>query len=249
MNAAEGTARRALLIDFGGTLFVPLEGKQWLTAAAAKVKTRLSASEHTRLAALLDTRFHYIRAPGSDLSAAAHERSMLPALESMVRDKTLATVLYDLQAADGFWRPRRGARELLQCAREQSLRVIVVSNIAWDIRPLFTVAGLRDHVHGFALSCEVGAEKPDKLIFDHALNLAGCTPPQALFIGDDPVNDSGALHLGIPVVLIPRATDNTDLSLFMIADWLNGADQTTRTMHQPGTDPKPILRTPPVVPE
>jgi HAD superfamily hydrolase (TIGR01509 family) len=218
----ESTARRALLVDFGGTLFVPLEGKQWLTAAAAKAKTRLSAREHTRLATLLDTRFHYIRAPGSDLSAAAHERSMLPALESMVTDKTLATALYDLQAADDFWSLRRGARELLQRAREQSLRVIVVSNIAWDIRPLFTGAGLHDHVDGFALSCEVGAEKPDNLIFEHALSLAECTPRQALFIGDDPVNDSGALHLGIPVVLVPRAVNNADLSLFMIADWLNG---------------------------
>lgn len=217
----ESTARRALLVDFGGTLFVPLEGEQWLTAAAAKAKTRLSAREHARLAALLDTRFHYIRAPGSDLSAAAHERAILPALESMVTDKTLATVLYDLQGADDFWRPRRGARELLQRAREQNLRTIVVSNIAWDIRPLFTVAGLHDHVDGFVLSYEVGAEKPDKLIFEHALSLAECTPPQALFIGDDPVNDSGALHLGIPVVLIPRPANNTDLSLFTVAGWLD----------------------------
>ena len=146
---------------------------------------------------------------------------MLPVLESLVSDKTLAAALYDLQLADDFWRPRSGARELLRRACEQDLRVIVVSNIPWDIRPLFTSSGLRDLVHGFALSCEVGVEKPDKLIFERALDIAGCTPAQAVFVGDDPVNDSGALGSGIPVILVPPAGDDADQALFMIADWLS----------------------------
>jgi FMN phosphatase YigB (HAD superfamily) len=97
----------------------------------------------------------------------------------------------------------------------------VVSNIPWDIRPLFTAAGLSGHVHGFALSCEVGAEKPDRLMFERALSMAGCTPAQAVFVGNDPIDDSGALGLGIPVILIPPAGGDGDRTLYDVADWLN----------------------------
>jgi HAD superfamily hydrolase (TIGR01509 family) len=215
------TTHRALLIDFGGTLFLGLDGEPWLAAAARKAGVELAAGEHARLGALIDSRLRSLRLPGGDLSPAAHQRALLPVLESLVSDETLAVALYDLQLADDFWRPRSGARELLRRACEQDLRVIVVSNIPWDIRPLFTSAGLRDLVHGFALSCEVGVEKPDKLIFEHALAIAGCTPAQAVFVGDDPVNDSGALGSGIPVILVPPAWDDADQALFMIADWLS----------------------------
>jgi len=227
----EGTSLRALLIDFAGTLFLPLSGKQWLTAAARKAKAGLSAHDRSRLAALLDSQFHHVRDPGRDLSLAAHRRSMLPALQSLVTDKTLAKALYDLQFTGDFWHLRGGARELLRCAREQNLQVVVVSNAPWDIRPLFAGVGLRDQIHGFALSCAVGAEKPDRLIFEHALGTAGCKPSQALFIGDDPVTDSGALAAGIPVVLVPHASDNADLSLFMISGWLIATQPTTAHAH------------------
>jgi FMN phosphatase YigB (HAD superfamily) len=111
-----------------------------------------------------------------------------------------------------------------------------VSNIPWDIRPLFSSAGLRDHVHGFTLSCEVGAEKPDKLMFEHALRTAGCTPAQAVFVGDDPVNDSGALDTGIPVILLPPARDHHDRALYEIADWLSGPAHGSRLSGREATD-------------
>jgi HAD superfamily hydrolase (TIGR01509 family) len=217
-----GTTTRALLIDFGGTLFLGLDGKRWLATAARKAGIELTAGQHRTLAAQLDSRLRYIRLPGSDLSPAAHQQSLLPVLESLVSDATLGAALYDVQAADDFWQPRSGARELLRRAGQQDLRVVVVSNIPWDIRPLFSAADLRDHVHGFTLSCEVGAEKPDKLIFEHALGIANCTPAQAVFVGDDPVNDAGALDAGIPVILVPPARPHGDRTLYEIADWLSG---------------------------
>jgi HAD superfamily hydrolase (TIGR01509 family) len=217
-----GGVHRALLIDFGGTLFLPLDGKRWLAAAAPAASAALSAGEHGRLAALLDKQLGYAAEPGSDLSPAAHRRSVLPALESLVADQALAAALYAVQTADEFWRPRNGARELLSRARELDLRVVVVSNIPWDIRPLFTAAGMRDQVHEFVLSCEVGTEKPAKQIFERALELVGCTPAQAVFIGDDRVADSGALDTGMPVILVPRTADNADRSLFGVTHWLTG---------------------------
>jgi HAD superfamily hydrolase (TIGR01509 family) len=196
-------------------------------AASATARADLTAHDSTELAALLDSRFHHVRDPGRDLSPDAHRQSMLPVLESLVTDKTLARSLYNLQFKDEFWHLRNGARDLLHGACTQGLRVIVVSNVPWDIRPLFTRAGLDDHIHGFALSFEVGSEKPDKLIFEHALDLAGCAPSEAVFVGDDPVTDSGALGLGMPVILMPPCKDNMDKSLSMVADWLLSTSRTS----------------------
>lgn len=216
----KGNVQRAILVDFAGTLFLPLDGKQWAIAASDMARVDLTAHESTELAALLDSRFHHVRDPGRDLSLSAYRQSMLPVLESLVTDKALARSLYDLQFKDEFWHLRNGARDLLRGARKRGLRVIIVSNVPWDIRQLFTQAGLRDHVHGFALSFEVGSEKPDKLIFEHAIDLAGCAPSEAVLIGDDPVTDSGALALGIPVILVPPCRDSMDESLPMVTSWL-----------------------------
>ncbi len=131
------TTQRALLIDFAGTLFLPLGGQQWATAAARKASAHLTCHDSLRLAALLDSRFHHVRDPGRDLSPAAHRQSMLPVLESLTADKALASSLYDLQYTDGFWRRRHGAPGLLRAARQRGMRIIAVSNVAWDIRPLF----------------------------------------------------------------------------------------------------------------
>jgi len=223
----KGNVQRALLADFAGTLFLPLDGTQWAMAASGTARVDLTAHESTDLAALLDSRFHHVRDPGRDLSPAAHRQSMLPVLESLVADKALARSLYDLQFKAEFWHLRNGARDLLRGACKRGLRVIVVSNVPWDIRPLFTQAGLRDHVHGFALSCEVGSEKPDKLIFEHAIDLAGCAPSEAVLVGDDPVTDSGALGLGIPVILVPPCRDSTDESLSTVTSWLVSTSRTS----------------------
>jgi HAD superfamily hydrolase (TIGR01509 family) len=225
----KSNVQRALLVDFAGTLFLPLDGKQWAMTASRKARADLAPHEITELAALLDSRFQHVRDPGRDLSPAAHRQSMLPVLESLVTDKTLARSLYDLQFKDEFWHLRNGAQDLLCGARNRQLRVIVVSNVPWDIRPLFTRAGLRDHIHWFILSFEVGSEKPDKPIFERAIDLAGCAPSEAVFVGDDPVTDSGALRLGIPVILIPPCRDSTDQSLSMIARWLLSTSQNPQT--------------------
>ncbi len=59
-------------------------------------------------------------------------------------------------------------------------------------------AGLEDRLRAFqileyfdivASSAEIGAAKPDKLIFEKALDMAGCAPCEALMVGDRLDND------------------------------------------------------------
>jgi HAD superfamily hydrolase (TIGR01549 family) len=211
---------RGLLVDFAGTTFLPLTGRQWATAGAAKSGARLTDAEATEIAARLDSDFCHVRDPGRDLSAANHCRSMLPALENLVADRRLARSLYELQFTDGFWRLRDGANDLLQTAHRQHWEVAVVSNVPWDIRALFQLAGLARCITVFSLSFEVGAEKPDRAIFQHAMDLLGSDADETVLVGDDPVTDSGALELGIPVLLAPRPADGHDRALARITTWV-----------------------------
>jgi HAD superfamily hydrolase (TIGR01509 family) len=215
--------RRGLLVDFAGTLFLPLNGRQWAQASAARIDARLTPGDVARLGVAIDNRFNRVRYPGRDLSAAAHRQSMLPVMQSLVSDRQLALSLYDLQFTDEFWRLREGALELLRAARRRQHRVAVVSNVPWNIRTLFERAGLVPYIDGFALSFEIGAEKPDRAIFQNALDLIGCAPHEAVLVGDDPITDSGALQLGIPVLLVPGADGQQDPMLGMVATWLGAS--------------------------
>ena len=52
-------------------------------------------------------------------------------------------------------------------------------------------------------SAVVGAEKPDRRIFEAALSAVGVAPAEALFVGDSLTRDmAGALALGMPHVWI-----------------------------------------------
>lgn len=54
-----------------------------------------------------------------------------------------------------------------------------------------------DHV----LSFRVGAVKPDRAIYEAALELTGCTPEEVFFVDDMPANVEGAALLGIKGVV------------------------------------------------
>ena len=78
----------------------------------------------------------------------------------------LADALYErLLRAGGLARRTRTPSPTLRALRAAGVPVAVVSNIGFDIRPLFAAWGLADLVDAFALSYEVGRCKPDPTIF------------------------------------------------------------------------------------
>lgn len=63
--------------------------------------------------------------------------------------------------------------------------------------------GLEDHVDFVVVSGEVGAHKPNPEIFRKALEIAGCEPHRAVYVGDQPeVDVLGAESAGMHAVLI-----------------------------------------------
>lgn len=93
----------------------------------------------------------------------------------------------------------------LGALRGAGLRLVVVSN--WDCSLPATLAatGLAKLVDGVVTSAGVGAAKPDPRPVAAALELVGCSPRQALLVGDSPETDvRGARALGVSPLLLVR---------------------------------------------
>jgi HAD superfamily hydrolase (TIGR01549 family) len=84
-------------------------------------------------------------------------------------------------------------------------RRVVVSNWDCSLADWLRGAGLLEHVDAVVTSAEVGVAKPARAIFEHALELAGAQPADAVHVGDSLENDvAGALAAGIRPVLVAR---------------------------------------------
>jgi putative hydrolase of the HAD superfamily len=109
------------------------------------------------------------------------------------------------------------ARDVLTELRAHGIELGIITNASHPMvhrdRELEAV-GLLDLFPRCRLSAiDVGVLKPHRAIFDHALNILGIRPEEALFIGDNLSADvEGAQGAGIPAVWINRTPDSDMLS-------------------------------------
>jgi 2-haloalkanoic acid dehalogenase type II len=105
--------------------------------------------------------------------------------------------------------------------RDRGLHLVVVSNWDCSLPEVLEMCGLRDAVDDVVSSAEAGARKPDPRIFAVALELAGCSPAEALLVGDTPEEDAaGAGAAGIRALLIDRDGGGDIASLTEIQEHL-----------------------------
>lgn len=199
---------RAVLFDFAETLFRQSARADWIRGAASRMGWQISEVEITRLAADLDEAF---RRPeiaalqkGRDLSADAHRAALLAGFSAVDGAQVgLADALYEQLLEPDFWQPYPDTEEVLRRLHQEGIRVGVVSNIPWDIRPHFARYGLAQFVDSFALSFEHGVEKPDPRLFEVALRDLDVGAGAAFYVGDNPAADGGAVAAGLAVILLP----------------------------------------------
>lgn len=121
---------------------------------------------------------------------------------------SVAHVLTAISHADG--EPGRlradDVAETLCLVTARGLKVAILSDIHFDLRPVFVAADLDRFVHGYVLSFECGVQKPDPLIFRAALDALGSSPGQTLMVGDRASHDGAAVDLGMPTLLVPTLT-------------------------------------------
>ena len=96
------------------------------------------------------------------------------------------------------------AKSALRAANEAGYENFLLSNNFPELRDTVKKLGLGPYLKGIFLSSELGAEKPNPLIFKKALTLAG-SPAKAIMVGDNPIADiQGGEAADMLTVLVHR---------------------------------------------
>jgi HAD superfamily hydrolase (TIGR01509 family) len=208
----------AVLFDFHGTLAQVEDSVTWVIAAAAACGAELSRGAATVLADRLVTAGraggpvpyrvppHLAEAYADrDLYEHSH-RAAYTGLAETVRTEVagLADALYERGLGPDGWLPYADTEPTLRTLHDAGVRVAVVSNIGFDIRPLFAAWDLTALIDAFVLSYEVGRCKPDPAIFLRACGMLGADPERTLMVGDTPA-DAGAVAAGCAALVLPAA--------------------------------------------
>jgi HAD superfamily hydrolase (TIGR01509 family) len=208
----------AVLFDFHGTLAQVEDPVTWVISAAAACGRELDRGRATVLA---DRLVMAGRAGGPvphrvppqlaehwadrDLYAHSHRAAYTGLASSVVTDvEGLADALYERLLGPDGWLPYPDTEPTLRTLHDAGIKVAVVSNIGFDIRPHFAAWGLEPLIDAYALSFEVGRIKPDPAIFLRACGMLGADPERTLMVGDTPA-DAGAVKAGCAALVLPAA--------------------------------------------
>ncbi|MFI8961917.1 HAD family hydrolase [Streptomyces sp. NPDC053493] len=205
---------KGVMFDFSGTLLRVESVAHWLDAGLAAAGVVLSGDEFAHAVERLT---HHGALPGGpaprevpeklkrlweerDLDAGRHRAAYTGLMrEAGITDPKLADALYDRHRTPEAWHPYPDTARTLGELSRGGVAVAVVSNIGWDLRPVFRAHGLDEWVDVYALSYEVGVRKPDPGIFRYACEGLGLAPHETLMVGDERAADGGAGALGARV--------------------------------------------------
>lgn len=178
-------AIKGVLFDFSGTLFRIESTESWLRATITEAGLTLPEPELVHVAARLESAGALAggAAPAAplpddlaalwavrDRSAEAH-RAAYTGLSRQVPlpDPRLHDALYDRHMTPAAWRPYPDTGEVLGALRERGVAVGVVSNIGWDLRPIFREHGLDRYVDNTCSRSNTGSRS----------RTPGCSPSPA----------------------------------------------------------------------
>ena len=89
---------------------------------------------------------------------------------------------------------------------------LAIVSDAWpSLKMVFEEAKMKSYFSSFVISSKIGVIKPDKLMYQTALNELGVNPNQAVFIDDNLRNCLGAKALGIQAILLCRDQEQYQL--------------------------------------
>ncbi|MEW5946126.1 MAG: HAD-IA family hydrolase [bacterium] len=95
--------------------------------------------------------------------------------------------------------------DTLESLRRAGIRMGVVSNFCTMLDDVLRFLGVHHYFSPVVISAAVGFQKPERGIFELALERAGVGPSEAALVGDNPVDDvEGAVSAGLTPVLIDR---------------------------------------------
>jgi HAD superfamily hydrolase (TIGR01509 family) len=199
------------MFDFSGTVFRLEQDESWLTdliddngkpldiEAQAELMRRMTAPSGQVVQ--LSAEYQYAW-ENRDLDPALHRKIYLEVLCKSGLHPDQAESLYGRLIDPAEWTPYPDTEAALKGVAGKGLKVGVLSNIAFDIRPAFRIHGFDEYVHEFVLSFEEGVIKPDPVIFQLLLDRLGVPAEDALMVGDSEEADGGARALGCAFALV-----------------------------------------------
>ncbi|UQS27580.1 HAD family hydrolase [Amycolatopsis thermalba] len=203
---------QAVMFDFSGTLFRLEQNSSWLSDLTTPDGAPLDVEAQTELmrrmtaptgqVVELSEEYQYAW-ENRDLDPALHRKIYLEVLrKSGVGKADQAEALYNRLIDPAEWTPYPDTEAALKDTAAKGVKVGVLSNIAFDIRPAFAMRGYEDFVDEFVLSFEEGFIKPQPEIFRLLVDRLGVAPEHTLMVGDSEEADGGAKVLGCAFALV-----------------------------------------------
>ncbi|GAA3398046.1 HAD family hydrolase [Cryptosporangium minutisporangium] len=116
----------------------------------------------------------------------------------------LSEELYALTVAADSWEAFPDTVPTLRTLRDRGVRIGIVSDTGFDLRPALEQLGIMAYVDAVVMSFQHGMCKPAVPVFLAACDQLDIDPNRTLFVGDNPLTDSGAIAVGMHVFLLPR---------------------------------------------
>jgi HAD superfamily hydrolase (TIGR01509 family) len=146
-------------------------------------------------------------AKGRDLSTEKHH-DVWTALYTSAGCEQLAPglseELYALTVDASSWEAFPDTVPTLRTLRERGVRIGILSDTGFDLRPALDRLGVLPYVDVTVMSFQHGMCKPALPLFLAACDQLDADPARTLMVGDNPLTDSGAIAAGMHVFLLPR---------------------------------------------
>ena len=201
-----------VVFDFHHTLVHGGDAARWLDSAwrregRAGTPEATLGPDHGAVVRFLDHIWDHAREvdPGNerDLDLDRHREVYFATVDQQPAiDPALAEALY--VTAPDVWEPYDDTLPVLQALRQHGLRVAMLSNVGYDLRPVVERTGIAPLLDGMVLSQELGVVKPDPRIFEAALDVLDRPAAEVLMVGDAWQDDGAAAALGIRTLILPR---------------------------------------------
>ena len=197
---------RAVLFDFGDTLFRRRGGARAIIEAARVLGRDVEEAEAAAMWAAIQARARTPEelAKGRDLSPEAHRAAWTDLYaEADILAPGIGALLYEWEVAPVRWQAYADTLPTLAALRAAHVGLGVVSDTGWDIRPILELHGCLEWFGAIVLSYEHGVAKPAASLFLSGCDSLGVRPDETLMVGDNPLTDGGAADAGLTALILP----------------------------------------------
>ena len=162
---------------------------------------------------------------GTDITFSAFDSKRIELAKQGFDGNSEAIKHFGLEKTPWHWEDEKlfeDAAETLEALKERGYYLGIIANQVQGTAQRLDDWGLLKYFAVVAASAELGVAKPDPLIFENALELAGCQPCDSVMVGDRLDNDiRPAKALGMQTVWIRKGLSQyqpVDLGK-NVADW------------------------------